>query len=156
MRFSKRLRNPVGLSFCLLGVAVLIRQSTADPLMLQQVAADGVQEVVSRARRPLPPPWRLVEDLVIGVEYGDEEYMIRGPRDFTVLEDGTIVILDDRPVQFRVYSGEGAFIRAFGGYRYGTDGFTRKIFPRTGVRPPGRGGPQHNMDQNGRPRRSPD
>ena len=138
MRFSKRLRNPVIISFCLLGVAVLITQSTADPIVLQQVAGDGVQEVVSRARRPLPPPWRLVEDLVIGVEYGDEEYMIRGPRDFTLLGDGTIVILDDRPIQFRLYSGEGTFVRAFGEPGSGpTDMHGDFVIGRSVLRPAG-------------------
>lgn len=88
--------------------------SNADSVVRQQIGLDGVPEVVSQARRPLPPPWRLVEDLVIGVEYGDEEYMIRGPRDFTLLEDGSVVILDSNPVQLRVYDSRGRFVRAFG------------------------------------------
>lgn len=101
-------------AICLIGSAAVYALSGANPFVTQQIAADGVREVVSRAPEPLPPPWELVEDLVIGVEYGPEEYMVRRPRDFTVLEDGTHVILDDRPVQFRIYDSEGTFIRAFG------------------------------------------
>ncbi len=114
MSSRARPRAPRRLIICLFGVTAAIAQPAADSIQAQQVGPNGVQEVVSRAPGPLPPPWRLEEDLVIGVEYGNEEYMIRGPRDFTVLEDGTIVILDDRPVQLRLYSGEGRFLRAFG------------------------------------------
>lgn len=99
---------------CCTSITILAAWSELTPSPQVQVGSDGVQEVVSRARRPLPPPWRLEEDLVIGVEYGNEEYMIRGPRDFTVLEDGSIVILDSNPVQLRVYDSAGRFIREFG------------------------------------------
>jgi len=111
MRFLRILA--VG-TICCMSLALLTAGSDLMPSPQVQQGADGVQEVVSRARRPLPPPWRLEEDLIIGVEYGDEEFMIRGPRDFTVLEDGSMVILDSNPVQLRVYDPAGRFIREFG------------------------------------------
>ncbi len=101
-------------AICCTGIALLPAWAGLIPTSQVQLGPDGVQEVVSRARRPLPPPWRLEEDLIVGVEYGDEEYMIRNPRDFTVLEDGSIVIFDSYPFQLRVYDSEGRFITEFG------------------------------------------
>lgn len=73
-----------------------------------------MREVVSHAPEPLPAPWILEEDLVIGVEYGSEEYMLRNPFAFVVMDGGEIVIYDNQPFQLRVYDGQGRFLRAFG------------------------------------------
>jgi len=48
------------------------------------------------------------------IEYGDDDYMIRAPRNFTVLDNGTIVLIDNNPMQLRIYDGEGTHIRSFG------------------------------------------
>ncbi len=133
----KRFRIPVQAIAGFLFIAALAAVSEAGSIVVQQVGADGVREVISRAPEPLPPPWRLVEDLVIGIDYGDENYMIRGPRDFTILEDGTHVILDDMPVQFRVYDSEGRFIREFGQPGQGPTDIQPFSIDRDVIRPAG-------------------
>ncbi len=75
---------------------------------------DSVREVVSHAPEPLPPPWNLIEELSIGVDYGDEDYMLRRPWALTVLDNGTIVILDSNPLQLRLYDSDGLSLTAFG------------------------------------------
>lgn len=82
--------------------------------VIEREGPDGVKEVVSITEEPPPAPWILTEDLVIGVEYGDEDYMLRGPWGLTVLQDGTIILLDSRPLQFRLYDSRGRFITACG------------------------------------------
>ena len=85
-----------------------------DPNQIERRGADGVREAVSIVPEPLPAPYQLIEDLVIGVEYGDEGEMLRFPLDFIVLEDGTHVILDNSPLQIRIFNADGSFRRAFG------------------------------------------
>jgi len=82
---------------------------------------DSVREVVSHAPAPLPAPWHLIQELSVGVDYGDENYMLRRPWVFTVLENGTCVILDNSPLQLRLYNSEGVFLRAFGRPGQGPD-----------------------------------
>lgn len=111
MRFLRMLSIVI---ICCASIPVLSAWTDLRHIPQVQVGPDGVQEIVSRARRPLPPPWRLIEELVIGVEYGDDDYMIRAPRNFTVLDNGTIVLLDDNPMQLRVYDRDGTYLRSFG------------------------------------------
>lgn len=94
-----------------LGVAAC---SSTDGSHTTVTIKDSVREVVSHAPEPLPPPWRLIEEMSIGIDYGDEEYMLRRPLGLTVLEDGTIVVLDSNPLQLRLYDRDGHYIRAFG------------------------------------------
>ncbi len=86
----------------------------AGGVVTRRIAPDGVLEVVSRAPEPKPAPWILEPDLVIGVEYGEDAYMLRGPASFAVLEDGTHVIFDTSPAQIRLYDAQGVFLREFG------------------------------------------
>lgn len=72
------------------------------------------REIVSRAPDPLPAPWRLIPEFSIGVDYGDENYMLRSPWLFTILDNGTHVVLDNSPLQLRIYDSEGVFRQAFG------------------------------------------
>ncbi len=91
------LRNRSGLPALILLAAAVVACSSGDSDLIDRIGDDGVREVISTAPAPLPPPWDLELDLVIGVGYGDEEEMLRQPLDFTMLEDGTYVILDSAP-----------------------------------------------------------
>jgi hypothetical protein len=75
---------------------------------------DGVMEVVTYSPEPLPAPWLLEQDLVIGIEYGNDQYMLRRPVSYAILEDGTHIILDSSPSQIRVYDSQGKFVSEFG------------------------------------------
>lgn len=104
------------------------RQQIPDTGITRVIGPDGVTEVVSHAPEPLPAPWRLERDLVIGVEYGDEEDMLRNPAAFAVLEDGTHVILDASPSQIRVYDADGQHVGEFGQPGGGPNDLPRSIY----------------------------
>ncbi len=124
--------------FRIINIAVLIVAfattltscSIRDPYLVEGIGADGVREVVSIAPEPLPAPWRLIEDLRIGIDYGEEGEMLRWPRNFIIMEDGTHVVLDDRPLQIRIFDADGVFIRAFGEQGQGPADFLRYIDQR--------------------------
>ncbi len=59
-------------------------------------------------------PWRLVEDLRIGVADGDERYMFGGIGGVIPTPDGRIWVLDGMAYQLRLYDREGTFVRAVG------------------------------------------
>ena len=79
-----------------------------------RTGGDGVREVVSTAETPPPPPWHVVEELVIGVEYGDENYMLRRPLGFAAMDGGEIVVFDSNPLQLRVFDENGSYLTSFG------------------------------------------
>lgn len=56
----------------------------------------------------------VVEELAIGVETGDEEYMFGVVRDVAAAPDGTIWVVDSRPMVIRMYDADGEFIRDVG------------------------------------------
>ncbi len=87
--------------------------SESGPRTTERIGPDGVREVLTIAEPPYATPWILVEESSIGVAYGDSNYMLGDPRRFTVLDDGTCVILDTNPLQFMVYGADGRFIRNF-------------------------------------------
>ncbi len=109
------LRNRFSLPALIILTAGVVACSSGDgdQDVVHRVGEDGVREVISTAPAPLPPPWDLELDLVIGVGYGDEEEMLRQPLDFTMLEDGTYVILDSSPLQIRIFDHDGQFVREF-------------------------------------------
>jgi hypothetical protein len=88
--------------------------SGSDPDQEIRTGEDGVREVVSTAETPPAPPCRVVEELVIGVEYGDEDYMLRRPLDFVVMGGGEIVVFDSNPLQLRVFDENGSYLTSFG------------------------------------------
>jgi len=95
-------------------VAGLSSCASSDPNVTDRIGDDGVREIISTAPAPLPPPYQLTEEMTIGVEYGEQGEMLRQPLDYTMLEDGTYVILDGNPLQVRLYDHDGVFIRDFG------------------------------------------
>ncbi len=98
----------------LIWMAGLSSCASSDPNVIDRIGDDGVHEVISTAPAPLPAPHQLREEMVIGVEYGEQGEMLRQPLDYTMLEDGTYVILDGNPLQIRLYDHDGVFIREFG------------------------------------------
>jgi hypothetical protein len=76
-------------------------------------------------------PWRLEEDLRIGVVEGDENYMFGSLRSVIPTADGRIWALDSQTFQLRLYDQDGAFIRAVGGGGQGPGefGFNPCAFP---------------------------
>jgi len=88
--------------------------TSADESVTTITITDSVKEVVSHAPEPLPPPWLLIEELSIGIDYGNEEYMLRRPLGVIALEDGMIVVLDSNPLQLKLYDQNGRHIRSFG------------------------------------------
>ncbi len=103
----------------IMGMVIIVGSSACSNdsgagLVSESVGFDGVREIVTHAVEPFPKPWVLEEDLVIGVEYGDEEYMLRSPLDYLVTEAGLHVILDFNPAQIRIFDTDGSFVRSFG------------------------------------------
>ncbi len=80
----------------------------------ERIADDGVPIVLSRATAPFPEPWRFTQELIAGIAYGDTAYMLRNPHHVLVLENGTWVVLDSQPLEFRIYTADGRYLRSFG------------------------------------------
>lgn len=76
-------------------------------------------------------PWRLVEDLRIGVIEGDENYMFGSLRNVVPTADGRIWAMDSQAFQLKLYDRNGTFIRAVGrsGQGPGEFGFNPCAFP---------------------------
>ena len=55
-----------------------------------------------------------VEDLTIGVEEGEADYMLYSPEDIDVDPDGNIYILDLKDALIKKYDSEGVFIANIG------------------------------------------
>ncbi|MFC1529250.1 hypothetical protein ACFL6R_00865 [Gemmatimonadota bacterium] len=129
MSSRKNFRRTVllGTSLLLVGISCS-RQQIPETGVTRVIGPDGVTEVVSHAPEPLPAPWRFERDLVIGVEYGDEEDMLRNPAAFAVLEDGTHVILDASPSQIRIYDAEGQNVSEFGQPGDGPNDLPRTVY----------------------------
>jgi hypothetical protein len=102
-----------GTVVCILFLAGLTSCSGRAPHVEETLEGDSLRVVLSRAESPYPVPWRLEQDLSIGQAYGDENYMLGEPWTFTVLEDGTLVILEGKPLCFRLYSPDGTYLRTF-------------------------------------------
>jgi len=57
---------------------------------------------------------QLVEELSIGIEEGDENYILNRPGDLKVSDYGTIYILDWGDVNIKVYNKNGRYVRTIG------------------------------------------
>lgn len=56
----------------------------------------------------------LVEEINIGIEEGDENYILNRPQDVKVSDNGTIYILDWGDVNIKVYDKNGKYLRTIG------------------------------------------
>lgn len=83
---------------------------------VERYMEDGV-EVVHNIEMDLSKTFKdfnFVEDLIIGVEEGDENYMFAYPADIESDEEGNIYILDYRDCVVRKYDSQGKFLKQFG------------------------------------------
>ncbi len=70
----------------------------------------------------------LEEDLSIGVEEGDEKYMLNEPQDVQVTDDGTIYIMDWGDTCIKVYDSEGGYLRTVGREGVGPGEFSTPVY----------------------------
>ena len=68
--------------------------------------------------------FELNEDLIIGVEEGDENYMFNYPTDINVDDDGNIYVCDFRDCVIKKYNVNGEFVTNIGGRGQGPGEFT--------------------------------
>jgi 6-bladed beta-propeller len=71
--------------------------------------------------------WRLQEDLRIGEFGADPEYMFGQVGSIALNSRGELLVMDRQLRQVRVFSPEGAFIRAFGSAGPGPEEFGRGV-----------------------------
>lgn len=70
----------------------------------------------------------LEEDLSIGVEEGDEKYMLNMPQDIQVTDDGTIYIMDWGDTCIKAYDSEGQYLRTVGREGVGPGEFSTPVY----------------------------
>jgi len=70
----------------------------------------------------------LEEDLSIGVEEGDEKYMLNEPQDVQVTDDGTIYIMDWGDTCIKAYDSEGQYLRTIGREGVGPGEFSTPVY----------------------------
>jgi hypothetical protein len=70
----------------------------------------------------------LEEDLSIGVEEGDEKYMLNEPQDVQVTDDETIYIMDWGDTCIKAYDSEGQYLRTIGREGVGPGEFSTPVY----------------------------
>lgn len=71
--------------------------------------------------------YTLVEDLSIGGNVEEEDYIFHRPRDVKVGKDGTIYVVDFGDMTIKLYDQEGQYIHSIGGQGQGPNEFGRAI-----------------------------
>ncbi len=70
----------------------------------------------------------LEEDLSIGLEEGDEKYMLNQPQDVQVTDDETIYIMDWGDKCIKAYDSEGQYLRTIGREGVGPGEFSTPVY----------------------------
>jgi hypothetical protein len=70
----------------------------------------------------------LEEDLSIGVEEGDERYMLNQPQDVQVTDDGILYIMDWGDTCIKAYGSEGQYLRTIGREGVGPGEFSTPVY----------------------------
>jgi len=70
----------------------------------------------------------LEEDLSIGVEEGDEKYMLNEPQYVQVTDDGSIYVLDWGDTCIKAYDGKGQYLRTIGREGVGPGEFSTPVY----------------------------
>lgn len=70
----------------------------------------------------------LEEDLSIGIEEGDERYMLNEPQYIQVTDEGTIYILDWGDTCIKAYDSEGQYLRTIGREGVGPGEFSTPVY----------------------------
>jgi hypothetical protein len=133
---SLHVRTPASL---LVGILLLTTctgdQNPAVGIIAMDTLANGTVHLVSAPEGTWAhsgnEPWRLVEDLRIGVVEGEEPYMFGSARNVFPDPQGRIWVLDAHAFELRLFDQEGNFIRAVGreGGGPGEFGFNPCAFP---------------------------
>lgn len=105
---------PFFLGFCLISI---IYQSTLSSG--QKVKTENGIPVVYNPKEPVvtkgaPTQLRLKQDLLIGRESGDENYIFSGLRSVQVDDQENIYVLDWKDIKIKVFDNEGKHLRTFG------------------------------------------
>jgi len=72
--------------------------------------------------------YTLVEDLSIGGDVDDEDYIFHRPQGIKVGKNGTIYVMDWGDATFKLYDQEGLYIRTIGGKGQGPNEFGQLIY----------------------------
>ncbi len=104
------------MAFCLLIFALFSTLLLAQEVKIEK--KDGVV-VVHNPKKPvdlpgLPNTLKLREDLRIGIESGDENYMISQLNSIQVSDKEEVIVYDGKEVAIKIYDKNGKFIRKFG------------------------------------------
>ncbi len=86
------------------GVGTVTRVTVGDTLVVTSYPSD----------EPVVPLFRLERDLVIGVEEGDDAYVLEGFGSITADEDGRIHISNQRSGEIRIFDADGTYVTRFG------------------------------------------
>ncbi len=70
----------------------------------------------------------LEEDISIGVEEGDEKYMLNEPQDVQVTDDGTFYIMDWGDTCIKAYDSEGLYLQTIGREGVGPGEFSTPVY----------------------------
>lgn len=89
-----------------------------------KISRDGEVEVVRNGKRPAALSGRaarpvLTEDLIIGRDPGDLDYVFGAVRSVQVDDDGDIIVLDWEDNLIKIFDAAGRFIRSFGRHGQG-------------------------------------
>jgi hypothetical protein len=100
--------------------------ASASPGLFQEakISRDGEVEVVRNGKKPAAVPGRaarpvLTEDLIIGRDPGELDYVFGAVRSVQVDDDGDIIVLDWEDNLIKVFDAAGRFIRSFGRHGQG-------------------------------------
>ena len=103
------------ISACSSGTSDRIRADILEDYDYRTEVIDGIKTLIN----PSEPfkgriEMNMVEEVSIGVDEGEEPYMLVGPVDVKADSEGRIFIMDWRDVGLRVYDKDGTYIRTIG------------------------------------------
>ena len=112
----KHIKKIMWIASCLLTAALFSTLLLAQEVKIEK--KDGVV-VVHNPKKPvdlpgLPSTLKLREDLRIGIESGDENYMFSQLNSIQVNDEEKIIVYDGKEVSIKVFDRDGKFIRKFG------------------------------------------
>ncbi len=114
----------LGLSFMVIACA---QKEAEYPIVIEDI--NGVR-VVTNPDYPRDGviEYTLVEDLSIGGDVDDEDYIFHRPQGIDIASDGTIFIMDWGNATFKLYDQEGQYIRTIGGQGQGPNEFGQLVY----------------------------
>jgi len=121
----KKLRFLMALALILVGISCSERK-TEYPVVIENI--DGVG-VVSNPDYPRDGriEYVLEEELAIGGDVDDENYIFHRPQDIQIADDGTIYVMDWGNSTLKLYDQKGKYIRTIGGMGQGPAEFEKAI-----------------------------